>query len=120
MKEHDMKTLKKFLVAAAAVAVGAALSAKAGEPLYSPKAKELAASFRKVPVAQNEINLAANRPAGNAKAAELAQSLRKVPGIAADIDLAHAARPTFAPKDPRFDVVWRENAVRQFQIASVK
>jgi hypothetical protein len=104
----------------AVVAMGATLSTKAGEPLYSPKAKELAESLRKVPTSQSDVNLAAIRPTGNAKASELAQSLHKVPGIAADVDLAHATLPTFAPKDPRFDFAWRENAVREFQIAPAK
>jgi hypothetical protein len=115
-----MKTEKRLLVVAAAVALGVALSAKAGEPLYSPKAKELAESVRKVPTSQSDVNLATIRPNGSPKAWELAQSLRKVPGIAADIDLAHATRPAFAPKDPRFDVAWRENAEREFQIAPLK
>ena len=120
MKDNTMKTLKKVLLAAAVVAIGTTLSAKAGEPLYSPKAKELAAALRKVPIAENEPNLAANLPNGNAKAWEVAQSLRRVPGTGTDIDLAHATRPMLSPKDPRFEVAWRENAEREFQIAPVK
>ena len=115
-----MKTLKKVLLTAAVVAIGATFSAKAGEPLYSPKAKEQAASLRKVPTAQNELNLAANLPYGNAKALEIAQSIRKVPGTNNDFDLVHATRPSLAPKDPRFDIAWRENATREFQIAPTK
>jgi hypothetical protein len=120
MKVNNMKTLKIALLTAAVVAIGTTLSAKAGEPLYSPKAKEQAESLRKVPIAENEVNLAANRPDGNAKAWEVAQSLRRVPGTGADIDLAHATRPTISPKDSRFEAAWRENAEREFQIAPVK
>jgi len=114
-----MKTLKNLLVVAAVVAVGAAFSANAGEPLYSPRAKELANSLRKVPSTPSDVNLAANRPVGNAKAWDLAQSLRKVASTGSSIDLAHAPRPTMSPKDPRFEAALRANA-SEFQIAPVK
>lgn len=115
-----MKTLKNLLVVAAVVAVGAAFSANAGEPLYSPRAKELAYSLRKVPSTPGDVNLALNRPVGNAKAWDLAQSLRKVPSAGTSVDLAHAPRPTMSPKDPRFETAWRANAIGEFQIAPVK
>jgi calcineurin-like phosphoesterase family protein len=115
-----MKTLKNLLVVAAVVAVGAAFSANAGEPLYSPKAKELAYSLRKVPSVASGVNLATNRPIGNAKAWDLVQSLRKVPSNGASVNLAHAPRPTMSPKDPRYETAWRANAERGFQIAPVK
>ncbi len=116
-----MKTLKNLLVAAAVVALGATLSANAGEPLYSPKAKELADSLKKVPgTSVGNVNLAANRPIGNAKAWELAQSFRKVPSTGTSVDLAHAPRPTLSPKDPRYEAALRANATREFQIAPVK
>ena len=114
--------MKHLLVAAAAVVtLNATFSAQAGEPLYSPKAKALADSLRKVPgMSMNEPNLATNRPNGNAKAWELAQSLRKVPSTGPSVDLVHAPRPTLSPKDPRFETAWRENAVKDFQIAPLK
>lgn len=115
-----MKTLKNLLVVVAVVAVSATFSAKAGEPLYSPKAKELAYSLRKVPSVPSAVNLATNRPIGNAKAWDLAQSLRKVPSTGSSIDLAHAPRPTMSPKDPRFEAAWHANAEREFQVAPVK
>ena len=114
-----MKRLN-YLVAAAAVALGVTLSAQAGEPLLSPRAKEQAYSLRTVPAAPNQVNLALNRPAGNAKAWELAQSLRTVPSSGPSIDIAHAPRPTLAPRDPRFEAAWRANAESQFQVAPVK
>ena len=120
VKENTMKTLKKVVLTATVVAIGATFSAKAGEPPYSPKAKEQAASSRKVPIAQNEVNLAANLPYGNVKAVEITQSIRKVSGTNNDIDLAHATRPSLAPKDPRIDIAWRENATLEFQIAPTK
>ena len=117
-----MKTLKHLLVAAVAVVtLNVTISAQAGEPLLSPRAKEQADSLRKVPgMSMNEPNLVTNRPNGNAKAWELAQSLRKVPSTGPSIDLAHAPRPTLSPKDPRFETAWRENAVKEFQIAPLK
>lgn len=112
-----MKTLKNSLLIAAVVA-GTALTVKA-EPLYSPKGREQADAFRKSPVSVNDPNLAAVRPTGNAKAWEVAQSLNKV-GSASGIDLAHATRPTLRAKDPGYEMAWRENAMREFQIAPVK
>jgi hypothetical protein len=120
LKDKHMKTLKKLLVITAVVAMGATLSAKAGEPLYSPKAKEQAAAFRKVPASRDEVNLATNRPNGSAKAWDVAQSLRTVPATGPEIDLAHAPRPALPAKDPGYDVAWRENAAGAIQIAPVK
>ena len=115
-----MKILNQLLVAAVAVVSLTAFSAQAGEPLYSPKAKALADSLRKVPAVASDANLATNRPIGNAKAWELAQSLRKVPSTGPSVDLVHAPRPTLSPKDSRFETAWRENAVKEFQIAPLK
>lgn len=115
-----MKTLKNLLMVAAVVAVSATFSANASEPLYSPKAKALADSLRKVPTIASDVNLATNRPIGNAKAWDLAQSLRKVPSTGSSIDLAHAPRPTMSPKDPRYETALRANAEREFQVAPVK
>ena len=113
-----MKTLKNVLLIAA-VATGTILSVKA-EPLYSPKAKEQAEAFRKSAVSSTDINLAAVRPVGNVKAWEVAQSLNKVGSATTTIDLAHATRPGLAAKDPGYDTAWRENAMREIQIAPVK
>jgi hypothetical protein len=114
--------MKKTLLLAVAVAgiFSFAASANAGEPLMSPRAKELAYSLRKVPSTPNAVNLATNRPIGNAKAWELARSFRKVPGTGPGIDLAHAPRPTMSPKDPRYEAALRANALREFQIAPIK
>jgi hypothetical protein len=116
-----MKTLNHLLIAAAvAVTFNVALSAQAGEPLYSPRAQAMADSLKKVPAVASDVNLATNRPAGNAKAWALAQSLRKVPSTGPSIDLAHAPRPTLSPKDSRFEAAWRANAEQQIQIAPLK
>jgi hypothetical protein len=117
-----MKSIKHLLVAAlAVVALYATLSAQAAEPLLSPKAKALADSLRKVPSAASDVNLATNRPFGNAKAWELAQSFRKVPSTGPSIDLAHGPRPLLSPKDPRYEMVWRElRQAQQFQVAPLK
>jgi hypothetical protein len=114
-----MKTTKHLLVAAVA-AVTLTLSAQAGEPLLSPRAKELADSLRKVPSSGASVDLARNIQYGNAKARELTYSLRKVPSTGPSIDLAHAPRPTLSPKDPRYETALRANATREFQIAPLK
>lgn len=121
-QKKGMNIMKKRLLLAVAAAgvLSFAASANAGEPLMSPRARELAYSLRKVPSTPNTVNLATNRPVGNAKAWELARSLRKVPSAGPSIDLAHAPRPTMSAKDPRFEAAWRANAVREFQVAPVK
>lgn len=108
---------KTILLAIAAAGIFTlAASAQAGEPLYSPKAKALADSLKKVPAVTSDVNLALDRPAGNAKAWELARSFRSVPSTGPSIDLAHAPRPTMSPKDPRYEVALRENATRQLEV----
>jgi len=113
-----MKTMKHFLVAAVA-AVTLTATAQAGEPLLSPRAKELADSLRKVPGTTVDMIDRSIQP-GTPRGRELAYSLRKVPSTGPSIDLAHAPRPTLSPKDPRYETALRENAVREFQIAPVK
>ena len=121
LKEQTMKTLNYLLVAAAAVVtLNVALSAQAGEPLYTPKAKALADSLRKVPTVASDVNLATNRPIGNTKAWQLSQDFRKVPNTGPRLDLARAPRPALSPKDPRFEKAWRENAQKQVQVAPLK
>lgn len=116
--------MKKMILLAVAVAGVFTLTAtaKADEPLYSPKAKALADSFKKVPAATSSVNLALDRPAGNAKAWELARSLRSVPSTGPSVDLAHAPRPTMSPKDPRYEAALLANAVSkaEVQIAPLK
>lgn len=111
------KTL--LLAVAAAGVIGFAVGTNAGEPLMSPRAKELAHSLRKVPgTTPDRIDRSVKL--GSPRALELAHSLRKVPSTGPSIDLAHAPRPTMSAKDPRFEAAWRANAVREFQIAPVK
>lgn len=114
---------KMILLAVAAVGVFTlAANANAGEPLYSPKAKALADSLKKVPAVTSDVNLALERPAGNAKAWELARSLRSVPSTGPSVDLANAPRPTMSPKDPRYEAALRANAASkaEVQIAPLK
>ena len=116
-----MKTINHLMVAAAAlVALNLTPSVQAAEPVLSPRAAQLRHELRKVPSAPSEVDLTKDRPIGNAKAWELARSFRTVPSTGPSIDLAHAPRPTLSPKDPRYETVLRENAVRQFQIAPLK
>jgi hypothetical protein len=115
-----MKTLHQLVIAAAvAAAINVASSARADEPLFSPKAKENQIRTMSS-VAANEPNLAANRPAGNAKAADLAQSFRTVHSMGPSVDIAHAPRPNLSPKDSNFEAAWRANAQQQYQVAPLK
>ena len=115
--------MKKMILLAVAVAGVFTLAATASaEPLYSPKAKALADSLKKVPAATSDVNLALDRPTGNAKAWELARSFRSVPSTGPSIDLAHAPRPTMSPKDPRYEAALLANATSaaEVQIAPLK
>ncbi len=116
-----MTTMKKTLLLAVAVAgvFSFAAGANAGEPLMSPRAKALADSLRKVPGTTTEMLDRSVKP-GSPKAIALAESLRKVPSTGSTVDLVHAPRPTLSPKDPRFETAWRENAVKEVQIAPLK
>ena len=122
-KELTMKTLNRLVVTAAAVViVSAAVSAQTNEPLLSPRAKSN--QIRTVPAgtSANDPDLIRefqNRP-GTPRSKELADSVRKVPRTGRDINLAHAPRPMLSPKDPRYEMVLRENAIRQLQIAPLK
>jgi hypothetical protein len=113
--------MKKTLLLAVAVAGILTLTtgANAGEPLLSPKAKDLADSLRKVPGTTPDM-IDRSVKAGSPKAIEFANSLRKVPSTGTRVDLAHAPRPTLSAKDPRYETAWRDNAEREFQIAPIK
>lgn len=113
-----MKT--SLLIAITTLTSGLASQAFAGDVLLSARAALLAHEFRKVPSAAVDPNLVGNIQHGSAKARQLAYELRKVPGTGRDIDLAHAPRPTLSPKDPRYEVVLRENAMHAFQVAPMK
>lgn len=112
-----MKTTKYLLVAALA-AVTFTLTAQAGEPLLSPRAKEQADSLRKVPGTTADMIDRSIQP-GTPRSRELAYSLRTVPSTGTSVDVVHAPRPTISPKDPRFEAAWRANA-EQFQVAPLK
>ena len=111
-----------ILLAVAVAGVFTLAATASAEPLYSPKAKALADSLKKVPAATSDVNLALDRPPGNARAWELARSFRSVPSTGPSIDLAHAPRPTMSPRDPRYEAALRANATSaaQVQIAPLK
>jgi len=113
-----MKAMKHLLVAAAA-AVTLTITAQAGEPLLSPKAKALADSLRKVPGTTTDMVDRSIQP-GTPRGREFAHSLRKVPSTGPSIDLAHGPRPTLSPKDPRYETALRELRQQQFPIAPLK
>ena len=104
---------------AAAVVLTFTLTTHADEPVYSPKAKELADSFRTGPGTTPDMIDRSIQP-GTPKSRELAYSLRRVPSTGPSIDLAHVPRPTLSPKDPNFEIAWRANAEQQFQVAPLK
>ena len=115
-----MQKLNQLLVAAAAVVtLTLTLNAQAGEPLFPPRAKEMADSLRKVSGTSSDM-IDRSIQSGTPKGRELAYGLRKVPSTSPSVDLVHAPRPTLSPKDPRFEMAWRENAVKEIQIAPLK
>lgn len=114
-----MKKLN-FLItmSALAVALYAADSIRADEPLLSPRAK--ANQIRVVKrSATQDPNLLALLPIGNAKGWALVQSLRTVPKTGSDVDLANS-RPLLSPKDPRYETAQRASVTQQFQVAPIK
>ena len=68
---------------------------------------------------KKDPNLLANRPLGNAAMWTHLQSLRTVPSTGPEVDLAHV-RPLLSPKDPRYETIQREMAIKEFQIAPLK
>lgn len=114
-----MKTLP-YLLTAVAVTIGFTLSAYAGEPLSSPRAKDFTYSPAQTPNVASHLNLVKIQPAGNARAWELDQSVRTVPSTGPSIDFVHASRPTLSPKDPCYAAAWQANAQRELQITRVK
>jgi hypothetical protein len=110
--------MKRTVLLIAAVVSAAPLAMKA-DAFYSPKGVDNARAFQTSAVSSTDVNLAANRPNGNAKAWETTQALNKV-GVGNQVDLAHATRPALVAKDHDYDAAWRNNALREVQIAPTK
>jgi hypothetical protein len=109
-----MKYLALTLVTAAV-----SFSVQAADGTMSPKAREQADALKRVPgITQDRIDRSI--PVGSAKARDLAASSRIVPGRSSGIDLAHAPRPLYSAKDPRFETALRNNAIKQFEVAPLK
>jgi hypothetical protein len=114
-----MKTTIYLALVIGALALGAASTANAQSVFLSPRG--WANQIRVGPgISTNDPNLLTNRPVGNAKAWALQQSFRTVAVTNSGIDLAHAPRPNFSPKDPRFESALRSNALLNVQIAPLK
>lgn len=54
------------------------------------------------------------------KLRQMIDDSRGVASTGPTIDYAHAPRPLLSPKDPRFEAAWRENALKQHQMAPLK
>jgi hypothetical protein len=125
-----MKIMKRTLLIVAAVAgtLTLATSARAG----SPKGDEQAAAHKTVvttmPTDQTAkpVGYQAVGDDGIAASPKFRQMLdkRKASEMAVnagqDVDYVHAPRPTFAPKDARFDAAWHANATPEIQVAPLK
>jgi hypothetical protein len=116
IKRNEMKTLNHLCVMTAAV-VALNLTARASEPVFSPKAAQLQHELRKVASMPGSVDLAKVRPAGTARAWSLAQDFRKVSSAGPDVDLVHAPRPILSPKDLRFENAFRELASAKSLVA---
>ena len=113
-----MNTLRNLILTASAAAF-ASFTVQAEQPLLSPRLQSI--QIRVVPGSSvNDPNLVANLPNGNGRAWEHARSRRTVPLQGPQIDLAHGPRPTLAPKDPRYEQVFRELSQERVQIAPLK
>jgi hypothetical protein len=114
--DEERYNMKKIILA---VAVAGALTfvanANAGDAIMSPKAQEQADSHRTVSGTTPDMIDRSIR-AGSPKQVEFAASLRTVPSIGPSVDLAHAPRPNLSPKDPNYDIAFRENAMKQLDI----
>ena len=114
-----MKTLNKVVVAAAAVvALNFTLTARAVEPLLTPRAQ--GNQIHHVSGTNNDPDLAMIRPLGTPRQVEFAKSLQRVPGTNNDVDLVHGPRPTMSPRDPRYEMAMKQLRDQQFQVAPVK
>lgn len=113
--------MKKTLILAAVLASVLTLNAKAGDAVMSPKAKEQADSHRRVAGTTPDM-IDRSFKSASPKQVEFAAVFRKVPSTGPSIDLAHAPRPTLSPKDPNYEVAFRENAMKQLdvQVAPLK
>ena len=114
-----MKSLNYLFVAALAT-LALSLPVRADEPTSTPRGAQFRQESQKVATPKAEVNLATVRPDGNAKAAELSYSVRHVPSAGTEINLANAPRPTFAPRDPRYETALRANSNRTFEVAPLK
>lgn len=87
-KDQIMKT-NMFLATATAALILIGSNVSASEPLFSPKAKELANSLAKVPGTTADM-IDRSIKAGSPKHTEFVASLHKVPGTTADMVVRHA------------------------------
>ena len=112
-----MKTLNKLVVAATAVmALNFTLTARAGEPLLTPRAQ--GNQIRHV-AGTDDMNRSEQRPLGSPRAVEFARSLAKAPGMDTT-DLAHGPSPTMSPRSPGYEMAAKQLRDQQFQVAPVK
>ena len=111
-KENAMKTTL-FLAAAALSMLTMVTSVSAGEPLYSPKGKDLADSVRSSAGSSGDL-LDRSIKLGTPKSREQAYSLRKVPGPGGD--KVDRSMVLMSPKAR--DLLG--SSAREFQVAPLK
>jgi hypothetical protein len=111
-------TMKKTLLfsIAAAGAFSFIASAQDHYAVASPKAKEQLDSLKTVPGITTIDIVDRSVGEGTPKSRGVVDSMRKVPTDYLAVDLAHAPQPPFAPKDPRYEIALRENAVREVEV----
>lgn len=111
--------MKRTLLVAVAVygVLGYAGSTRAADVAMSPKGQAFAESLRTVPGASTDMidrSVKSSSPKGIAQA----ESQRSVSSVGRNIDLAHGARPSLSPKDPRYDQELRR--LQESQVAPLK
>jgi hypothetical protein len=114
-----MKKTALFLIAVAGVWGGVASAYDDNHALLTPKAKEQQAALKSVPGTTTDM-VDRSLGEGTPKSRDVAYSMRKVPASGPEIDMASAPRPVYAPKDPRYEVALRDNAIREVEVAPLK
>jgi hypothetical protein len=101
------------------VVIAGAFALAVSAPAGTPKGNQLAENHQQVAGTTSDV-LNRSVKTGSPKASQWVEAHQTAVGTRLDVDFVHATRPTLSPKDSRFETAWRENAVREFQIARLK
>jgi hypothetical protein len=115
------RTKLLFMSAVAATLVLQAQTSNAGEILRSPR--DASSRHRTTTVsAANDPDLLKRYTGNYVFSPRFIDNLPSISLRSANegLDVARAPRPNLSPKDPRFEMAWRANALKQVQVAPLK